>query len=79
MVKAAVQGPFRESTERMQDLTGMSVPKRSLEEILEDAAPRFRCFLADSLPEPWQQTASMLVAAVDCKGIPMVKPGNPQR
>jgi hypothetical protein len=79
MVKAAVQGPFRESAERMQDLTGMSVPIRSLEEILQDAAQDFDAFYAERLHEPWQQTASILVAAVDCKGIPMVKPGNPQR
>jgi hypothetical protein len=79
MVKAAVQGPFRESTERMQDMTGMSVPKRSLEEIIQDAARDFDAFYAERLPEPWQQTASILVVAVDCKGIPMVKPGIQQR
>jgi len=79
MVKAAVQGPFRESTDRMQDLTGMSVPKRSLEEIIQDAAQDFDAFYVERSPEPWQQTASILVAAVDCKGIPMVKAGNPQR
>src|SRR5229473_811857 len=79
MVKAAVQGPFRESTERMQDLTGMSVPIRSLEEIIQDAAQDFHAFYIERSPEPWQQTASILVAAVDCKGIPIVKPGNPQR
>ena len=79
MVKAAVQGPFRESTDRMQDLTGMSVPKRSLEEIIQDAAQDFDAFYAQRLHQPWQTTASILVAAVDCKGIPMVKSGNPQR
>lgn len=79
MVKAAVQGPFRESTERMQDMTGMPVPKRSLEEIIQAAAQDFDAFYAERLPQPWQQTASILVVAVDCKGIPMVKPGNQQR
>lgn len=79
MVKAAVQGPFRESTERMQDMTGISVPKRSLEEISQDAAQDFDAFYAARLPEHWQQTASILVVAVDCKGIPMVKPGKQQR
>ena len=79
MVKAAVQGPFRESTERMQDMTGISVPKRSLEEIIQDAAQDFDAFYAERLPESWQQTASILVIAVDCKGIPMVQPGNQQR
>jgi len=79
MVKAAVQGPFRESTERMQDLTGMSLPKRSLEEIIPDAAQDFDAFYAERLPEPWKHTASILVVAIDCKGIPMVRPGPPQR
>jgi hypothetical protein len=63
----------------MQDLTGMAVTIRSLEEIIEDAAQDFDAFYAENLPEPWQQTASILVAAVDCKGIPMVKPSNPRR
>src|SRR6266700_2911211 len=79
LVKAAVQGPFCESTGRMQDLTGMSVPIRSLEEIIQDAAQDFHAFYIERSPEPWQQTASILVAAVDCKGIPMVKAGNSQR
>jgi hypothetical protein len=79
MVKAAVQGPFQESSDRMRELTGMPVPKRSLEEILPDAAQDFDAFYAQRLPEPWQQTASILVAAVDGKGIPMVKPGGALR
>src|SRR3970040_1631467 len=68
-----------ESTERMQELTGRSVPKRSLEEIIQDAAQDFDTFYAERIPAPWQQTASILVVAVDGKGIPMVKPGHPKR
>ena len=34
LVKAAVQNPFLESVQTIADLTGVSVPKRSLEEIL---------------------------------------------
>jgi hypothetical protein len=54
------------------ELTGVSVSKRSLEEILPDAALDFDAF--------YQQRSvaiaagSILVAAVDGKGIPMVKP-----
>ena len=33
LVKAAVQNPFHESVEAVADLTGVSVPKRSLEEV----------------------------------------------
>src|SRR6266852_714583 len=38
LVKAAVQNPFLESVQTIADLTGISVSKRSLEEILPDAA-----------------------------------------
>ena len=55
----------------MADLTGVSVPKRSLEQILPDAAQDFDAFYRQRSPEP--ATGSILVAAVDCKGIPMVK------
>src|ERR1700687_313863 len=76
LVKAAVQNPFHESVEAVADLTGVSVPKRSLEEILRDAALDFDAFYQDRAPEP--ATGSLLVAAVDGKGIPMVKPGGAQ-
>jgi hypothetical protein len=73
LVKAAVQNPFLESVQTIAELTGVSVSKRSLEEILPDAARDFDAF--------YQQrsvaTAAgsiLVVAAVDCKGIPMVKP-----
>ena len=72
LVKAAVQNPFLESVQTMADLTGVSVSKRSLEEILPDAAQDFDAFYRQRSPVP--ATGSILVAAVDCKGIPMVKP-----
>jgi hypothetical protein len=76
LVKAAVQNPFHESVEAIADLTGVSVPKRSLEEILRDAALDFDAFYQERAPAPAQ--GSILVAAVDGKGIPMVKPGGAQ-
>ena len=78
LVKAAVQGPFRESTERLLDATGQSVPKRCLEQILQDAAIDFDDFYAQSSPLP-ASPDSILVAAVDGKGIPMIRPGNTSR
>src|SRR5438876_10493469 len=44
LVKAAVQNPFLESVQTIAELTGVSVPKRSLEEILPDAALDFDAF-----------------------------------
>ena len=76
LVKAAVQNPFLESVQTIADLTGISVSKRSLEEILPDAAQDFDAFYRQRSPEP--ATGSILVAAVDGKGIPMVKPGDAQ-
>jgi hypothetical protein len=72
LVKAAVRNPFLDSVQTIADLTGVSVSKRSLEQILPDAAQDFDAFYRQRSPEP--STGSVLVAAVDCKGIPMVKP-----
>ena len=76
LVKAAVQNPFQESVAAIADLTGVSVPKRSLEEMLRDAAQDFDAFYQERAPE--RAAGSILVAAVDGKGIPMVKPGGAQ-
>ena len=60
----------------ISELTGVAVSKRSLEEILPDAAQDFDAF--------YQQRSvatacgSILVAAVDGKGVPMVKPDGAQ-
>lgn len=78
LVKAALQGPFRESTERILDTTGQSVPKRCLEQMLQDAAVDFDDFYAQCSPAPGDQS-SILVAAVDGKGIPMIRPGSTGR
>ena len=76
LVKAAVQNPFHESVEAIADLTGVSVPKRSLEEMLRDAAQDFDAFYQERAHQP--AAGSILVAAVNGKGIPMVKPGGAQ-
>ena len=76
LVKAAVQNPFHESVETIANLTGVSVSKRSLEEMLRDAAQDFDAFYQQRTPEP--ADGSILVAAVDGKGIPMVKPAGAQ-
>ena len=71
LVKAAVQNPFLESVQTIAELTGVAVSKRSLEEILPDAARDFDAFYQQRSVAT--ATGSILVAAVDCKGIPMVK------
>ncbi len=54
------------------ELTGVSVSKRSLEEILPGVAQDFDAFYRQRPPDP--ASGFLLVAAVDCKGIPVVKP-----
>jgi hypothetical protein len=76
-IRAAVQGPFQESVTGVAEITGVSIPKRSLEELLLDAAQDFDAFYREHTPE--LDTGPILVAAVDGKGIPMVKPEGAQR
>src|SRR3974377_1290806 len=72
LVKAAVQNPFLESVQTISELTGVAVSKRSLEEILPDAARDFDAFYQRRSVAT--AAGALLVAAVDAKGIPMVKP-----
>jgi hypothetical protein len=59
LVKAAVQNPFLDSVQTIAELTGVSVSKRSLEQILPDAAQAFDAFCRQRSPEPG--TGSILV------------------
>jgi len=77
LIKAAVQGPFQESIDAIAEITGVLVPKRSLEELLPEAAQDFDAFYLERVPEP--EAGLILVGAVDGKGIPMLKPGGAQR
>src|SRR3989440_2124139 len=72
LVKAAVQNPFLESVQTIAELTGVALSKRSLEDILPDAARDFDAFYQQRSVAT--AAGSILVAAVDGKGIPMVKP-----
>ncbi len=71
-----MQNPFLESVQSIAELTGVSVSKRSLEEILPDAARDCDAFYRQRAVA--RATGSILVAAVDGKGIPMVKPSGAQ-
>lgn len=75
LVRAAVQGPFDEARAILTDATGVSVPKRSAERIVLDASIDFLDFYAQRVgPDEGETQAPILVGAIDCKGIPMVKP-----
>jgi len=79
LVIASVQGPLRESIQRLFDSSGLTVPMRSIEQILQDAAQDFGAFYDQYPVAASSPTASILVVAVDCKGIPMVKPAPSHR
>ncbi len=74
LIKASVQGPFREASARILESSGLTIHNHSLEPLLIEAAVDFDSFYSQRAPNPVSAAASLLVIAVDCKGIPMVKP-----
>src|SRR5205807_1634613 len=73
------RGTCRETGERIAEITGAPVPVRSIEEVLQQAAEDFDAFYVERTPPTSTGTGSILVAAVDGKGIPMIKPEGGQR
>lgn len=74
LVAAAVHAPFDDAVAIIADLTGVAIPKRSAEQIVIDAAADFDAFYSQRPADPDLPHDAILVAAVDGKGIPMVKP-----
>ena len=80
LVKAVVCGPFDEAIALIAEITGTRIPKRSAEQIVQEAAVDFESFYAARTAQAIEPAASeILVGAIDCKGIPMVKPDGAQR
>jgi hypothetical protein len=74
LCKGAVLGPFEEALELIADLTGVNIPKRSAQQIVLESAVDFDAFYAERARHDSKPArGEILVAAVDCKGIPMVK------
>jgi len=74
VVDESVRGPFDEAVESIEKTTGNVLSKRSAEEIAADAAEDFDAFYQERKAPPAEGTGPVLVAAVDCKGVPLVKP-----
>ncbi|HUF49804.1 MAG TPA: ISKra4 family transposase [Longimicrobiales bacterium] len=79
LVKAALQGPFDEALERVAESTGVEIPKRSAEQIVLEASLDFDEFYAQRSGPACASDDPVLVAAIDSKGIPMVKTEPAQR
>lgn len=74
LVKAAIRGPFDEAIESVAEATSVSVPKRTAQCIMHDACVDFESFYAQGSTLLDTKSGPLLVASVDCKGVPMVKP-----
>lgn len=74
LVKAAVKGPFDEATEEVAEATGANIPKRTAQQIVVDASVDFASFYTQRTVPLGRQSGPLLVASVDGKGVPMVKP-----
>lgn len=79
LAKAAVQGPYDEAVERLEEATGVRVFKRSAEQVVRDAARDVDAFYERRKPLPAAESGAVLVGAVDGKGIPMRKPERASR
>jgi len=75
LVRGAICGPFDEAIALVAEMTGLTVPKRSAEQIVREASVDFDAFYAErAQAEVKPGRGEILVGAIDCKGIPMVKP-----
>jgi len=73
VIKGSVQGPYDEALERLEESTGITMPKRSAEQIVEDAAVDVDAFYTERPLPKASETGPILVGSVDGKGIPMRK------
>lgn len=69
------RGPFEEAVEELDRATAGHIPKRQLEQVAVDAAQDFTSFYQQrsTTARPAEESGSILVAGVDCKGVPKRK------
>jgi hypothetical protein len=73
--RLAARGPFDEAVDEVGVMTAARLPKRQLEQVVADGAQDFEVFYEQrcaSLPPP-EQTGIIMVAGIDCKGVPRRK------
>jgi hypothetical protein len=80
LIRAVICGPFDEAIALIAETTGRTVHKRSAEQLVQEAAVDFESFYAGRAATAIGPAGGeILVGAIDCKGIPMVKPDGAQR
>ena len=73
LVKRAIGCPFDEAIDMMRESTGITIPKRSAEAIMLDVSRDFNDFYSSRQGVGEHLGGPILVGAIDCKGIPMIK------
>jgi len=75
LIRAVVCSPFDEAISLVAEMIGTVVPKRAAEQIVLEAAADFEEFYTQRASEAVKPArGEIVVGAIDCKGIPMVKP-----
>ena len=75
LLRMVVCSPFDEALALLSEMIGLHVPKRAAEQLVREAAVDFEDFYAQRpVAEVKPQRGEILIGAIDCKGIPMVKP-----
>lgn len=74
LAKAVIRGPFDEAIASVAEATGVCVPKRTAQSIVQEASADFESFYAQRTAALNAESGPLLVASVDGKGVPMVKP-----
>lgn len=74
LVRHAVQGPFDEAVANVERDTGVRLSKRSVEQVVQEAAVDFQAFYPQQPVTDPQQSGPLVVVGIDCKGVPMIKP-----
>jgi len=69
------RGPFDEALDELERTTAGHVPKRQLEQVVVDAAQDFTAFYDNRSMAalPPEESGPILVAGIDCKGVPKRK------
>ena len=79
LVKAAVQGPFDEAVEELADALGISLSRRTAEQIVADASVDFESFDKERSLRLAPESGPLLIPSVDGKGVPMVQSASGER
>lgn len=72
-IREAVKGPFGEATTMVNELTGLQSSKRTVEDVVREGAVDFESFYKQRIVSPPEETGDIVVVAVDCKGIPIIR------